>query len=381
MEDQEKTLKILSSKERTYEELEWLSSYLFSLEDYRSYARNLSQVLLIHLSRCLTATFVTRKQTVFLKGDNATTWYIVFDGELEIYHTLGSESKLINRIIKGKQIGEFEVLKDKNYSTSCFPSKNSWLLSLSRKDFMSLLSSQLNARLALMRNFVSSYLPHLHGYSWNFKEKIGYLFSLSKYKRGETIVGKDFLDDKLYFVFEGEVGIYTECENKMKNIVKLCKGMCFAEECTLMNKPCLFNIKILSEKAVIASINQSDISMLPDETLASLKSNLQDKVKSRKTLLPNQPSQPNSKSTYPSSQSPAFKSANRQAREQLIKYILRNKPCTPKRILSLSRVKNRHFKEQLEVMRDCNPQRLRCASGFGTIKKIDKKREKSLPFL
>lgn len=378
MEDLDKALKILRIKDRSFEELEWLSDYLMCLEDYRNYAKNLSQILLMQLVRNFSLAFVKRKQRVFRKGEPALMWFLVLDGELEVYNTLKNENKLIFRVAKGKQIGEREVLRNKTYSNSCFPSRNTWLLCLTQKDFVSLLGDDLNTRLAVMRNFVHSCLPHMNSYSWGFKEKIGYLFSLTDFRREETVVSKDDLDDKLYFVFDGEVAVFTECENKAKNVVKLGKGMCFAEECTLMNKPCLYNIRVSSERAIIASIRRSEMFMLPDETLDSLKKNLQDKVKSRKNLLV---SRITIRSNTSANASPDFRSANRQAREKLINYIIRNKPCTPKRILSISRVRNKTFKEHLEVLRDCSPRRLKITSGFTTYREFKKKRENSLPLL
>jgi CRP-like cAMP-binding protein len=377
MEDNEKAITLLKTSDQSYEDLEWLSIFLLCLEDYRNYAKNLSQVLLIQLVRNLSITTLSKRQHLFKKGDHATTWYVVFEGELELYHTVGSENKIVNHIPKGKQVGEREILRHKAYNLSCIPNKTTWLLSLPQKEFISLLGDQLNNRLLIIRNFVHSYLPNLESYSWNYKEKIGYLFSLSEYKRGETVINKDFQDDKLYFVYEGEAAICVDFENRMKNVVKLGKGMCFAEECALMGKPCMFNIRISSERAVIASIRRMDLMMLPDETIATLKKNLQDKIKSRRTLLDggNLP-----RGVYSTDGSPMFKSANRQAREKLMKYILRNKPCTPKRILNISRVRNKQYKEFLEVLRDCSPRRMKVSSDMSNYHDAKHKRHSSLPF-
>lgn len=377
MEDNEKAINILKNSDQSYEDLEWLSIYLLCLEDYRNYAKNLSQVLLIQLVRNLSITILSKRQHLFKKGDHATTWYMVFEGELELYHTVGSENKVVNRIPKGKQVGEREILRHKSYSLSCIPNKTTCLLCLPQKEFISLLGDQLNNRLLIIRNFVHSYLPNLEAYSWNYKEKLGYLFSLSEYKRGETVINKDYQDDKLYFVYEGEAAICVDFENRMKNVVKLGKGMCFAEECALMNKPCMFNIRISSERAVIASIRRMDLVMLPDETIATLKKNLQDKIKSRRTLLDGG-SLP--RGSYSTDGSPMFKSANRQAREKLMKYILRNKPCTPKRIMNISRVRNKQYKEFLEVLRDCSPRRMKISSDMSNYHDTKHKRHSSLPF-
>lgn len=377
MEENGKALNLLKNNDKTYEDLEWLSIFLLCLEDYRNYAKNLSQVLTIQLVRSLSLTYLTKRQHLFKKGDHASTWYIVFEGELDLYHTVGSENKIINQISKGKQIGEREILRQKAYSCSCIPNTNTCLISLPQKDFISLLGDQLNNRLIIIRNFVHCYIPNLDSYSWNFKEKVGYLFSLSEYKRGETVINKDFLDDKLHFVYDGEAAICVEYENRMKNVVKLGKGMCFAEECALMNKPCMFNIRISSERAIIASIKRSDLMMLPDEALVLLKKNLQDKIQSRKILLVNSNKPRNS---FSNNGSPLFKSANRQAREKLMNYIQRNKPCTPKRILNLSRLKNKYYKERLETLRDCSPKRLKATSELSSYRDEKHYRQSSLPF-
>ena len=202
-----------------------------------------------------------------------------------------------------------------------------------------------------MHNFI----PLIAPYSWNFKEKVGYGLTLTEFKRGETIVEKGLIDDKLYFVFEGEVAIAEEIDNRTRNVIKLGLGSSLAEECTLMGKGSFYCIKVSSERAVIASMKKQDIFHLPDETLARLKSNLYQKVNSRSSLITGN----SRKKSISGNASPAFKSANRQAREKLMSYILRNRPCTPKRILNISRIRNQQFKDQLQSLRDCSPRRLR----------------------
>ena len=225
-----------------------------------------------------------------------------------------------------------------------------------RNDFISLLGDQLNTRLTILRTFANSCLPHLNTYSLNFKEKIGYSLILTEYKRGDVIISKDVNYRELCFVFEGEAAVSIEENSKFKNVVKIGAGMCFAEECALLGKPSLFTIRISSERAIIAKIQQADIAHLPDETIEALKKNLQDKIKSRTILL-----SPTKRYTnnFSENNSPKFVSANRQAREKLMTYILRNRPSTPKRILNLSRIKNQKFKDKLQDLRDCSPRRLR----------------------
>ena len=360
MEDSARALEILESPERNYEDLEWLSMHLMCLEDYRGYARNMSQSLCIQLVRLLSIAYFTRKQMVFHKGQHPEHWFIVYDGLLVLYNTVGGENKLIRRIDKGKQCGEREILRNKIYSYNCMPGKNTVLISMPKELFANLLGDQLNSRLVLARNFVHDYFPHFSGYSWNFKEKIGYNLVLKEYKRGEIVVEKDARDNNLYFVFEGEAAVSVEEENRSKNIVKLGKGMCFAEECTLLGSTSYFTIKISSERAVIASIPREVVQGLPEETIQALKINLQYKVNSRINLVRNRKLQGGN---YTTNNSPMFKSANRRAREQLMRYISRNKPSMPKRLLDISRNMEREVKEKLLEFRECSPKKLSIGTG------------------
>lgn len=356
MQDSDRALEILKSNERTYSELEFLSVYLLCLEDYRNYAKNLSQILIMQLIRILTVIQINKKSFLFRKGDAPSQWFIVFDGELELFHTVRNEDKLIGRVSKGKQVGEREILRGKNYGYACVPSRNTLVLCLNRENFILLLGEQIENRLVELRNFVHNYIPNTKPYSWNFKEKIGYNFSLTEYKRGEIIIDKNTLDDKLYFVYQGEVAVASDEENKSKNLVKLGTGSSFAEENTLLNKPSLYQIRVSSERAIIAYIKKPEIFNLPDETLAKMKKNLQEKICSRSSLsIANE----KKKKLFRDNDGPAFKSANKQAREKLMSYILRNRPCTPKRMLGISLVKNKGFKDYLVQMRDCSPSRLR----------------------
>lgn len=356
MQEFNQALEALKSSEKTYADLEFLSVYLMCLEDYRNYAKNLNQILIMKLVRNLTVIQVTRKMSLFKKGDFPKQWFVVFDGELELYHTVRDEKKLIGRVDKGKQIGEREIIRGKCYGYRCVPSRNSLVMCLDQEHFVELLGEQIDNRLVSLRNFVHNYIPNIKPYSWNFKEKIGYNLTLTEYKRGELIIDKGESDDKLYFVYQGEVAITSDHENKSKNLVKLGTGSSFAEEISLLNKPSLFQIRVSSERATIAHTSKQELYNWPDETLAKMKKNLQAKLHSRSNLL--NIGEQQSKS-FRISKSPEFKSANRQAREKLMSYILRNRPCTPKRILNISLIKNKDFKDKLQSMRDCSPLRLR----------------------
>ena len=352
MQGTERALEILRSTERTYSDLEFLSVYLLCLEDYRNYAKNLTQVLLMQLTRNLTVFQINRKSFLFKQGDAPSQWFVVLDGELELFHTVRNEDKLMGRVIKGKQVGEREILRGKNYGYGCVPSRNTLVVCLARESFIPLLGEQIEERLNELRTFVHNYVPSIKPYSWNFKEKIGYNFVLTEYKRGEVIIDKDTLDEKLFFVYQGEVAVASE----QKNLVKLGVGSSFAEENTLLNKPSMFQIRVSSERAVIAFVRKQEIFNLPNETLAKLKRNLQEKICSRSGL---SIASGKKGKLFKEGQGTAFKSANRQAREKLMSYILRNRPCTPKRMLGISLVKNKGFKEYLVQMRDCSPARLR----------------------
>ena len=356
MQESDKALEILKSSDRSYADLEFLSIYLLCLEDYRAYSKNLSPVLQIQLVRNLTVSQVYRKTPLFKKGDKPSTWFIVYEGELELYHSVGTQTKLASRISRGSQLGEREILRNKSYSLSCIPSRISLLLCLKSEDFLSLLSDQLDSKLSKLRTFVHNYIPLIAPYSWNFKEKVGYGLTLTEFKRGETILDKGKIDDKLYFVYEGEVAIVEEVENRLRNVIKLGLGSSFAEECTLMGKGSFYCIKVSSERAVIAGMKKQDIFHLPDETLARLKRNLIEKVNSRSNLIDGGHQR---KKSVSGTASPAFRSASRQARGKLMSYILRNRPCTPQRILNISRVRNKQFKDHLLSFRYCSPSQTR----------------------
>jgi CRP-like cAMP-binding protein len=311
--------------------------------------------------RSLTVIQVSRKTALFKKGDSPTNWFILYEGELDLLHSLGSENKLIGRLTRGQQVGEREILRNKSYSFTCLPNRTSLVLCLKQDDFVSLLAEQLDSKLSVLRTFVHNYIPLIGPYSWNFKEKVGYGLTLNEFKRGETVIEKGFLDDQLHFVFEGELAVAAEVENRLRNVIKLGLGSSFAEECTLLGKGSFYCIKVSSERAVIASMKKLDIFHLPDETLAKLKFNLKQKIFSRSGLIE---SDDKKSRNYSGTPSPAFKSANKQAREKLMTYILRNRPCTPKRILNISRIRNQQFKDQLQSLRDCSPRRIRYFNGI-----------------
>lgn len=356
MSDSEVALRILRSEERNFEDLEWLARYLQCFEDYRRYTKDISQVLAIQLARLLRVKSYVKKEKVYKKGCVPESWFVVFDGELAVFNCVGSEQKIVSVVGQGKQCGEREILRQKPFAMGCFASKPSNLLLLDSEHFISLLGDQLEYRLTMLRNFVHHYIPYLKSYSWSFKEKIGYIFELNEYKRGENILKIDTIADQLFFVFEGEVAVAVEENFRAKNISKLGIGSCFAEECAFFFKPSVFTIKVSSERAVIASISRDLVYALPDETILALKKNLQDKVQSRISLVKDRKMHKKSNS---GTNSPSFKSANTQARGKLMAYILRNRPSTPKRILETNKFKHQDFKMKLQALRDCSPVRLK----------------------
>lgn len=358
MQGLDKAISILKCSDRSQADLEFLSSYLLCLEDYRAYAKNLSPMLQIQLVNNLTICQVNRKTPLFKKGDKARTWFLILEGELELFHSFNNENKLIKRVTKGLQLGEREILRQEPYTLTCIPSRTSLLLSLTGQDFLSLLSDHLDSKLSQLRTFVHNYIPLIAPYSWSFKEKLGYELTVTEFKRGEIVIEKGKIYDKLYFVYEGEAVIAEENDFKGRNLDKLGLGSSFAEECTLMGKASLYCIKVSSEKALIAGMNKQEIFHLPDETLARLKSNLIEKVSSRGNLHYDIHSGQRSVS---GTASPPFKSANRQVRDKFMSYILKNRPCTPKRILNISKVRNKELKGNLMSLRDCSAVKIRFA--------------------
>lgn len=354
-----RALQILQTKERTYEDLEWLSRYLYCLEDYRSYAIHLNQIQLLQLCRQMHLEVFEKREVIFLKGDPPSKFYIVISGEVDVYAQTGKDLKLVGKALPGKQLGERGLVRNSPRSLSAYASKLTYMLIITQTEFNKILGVYVFAKLEKARNFVEQFIPQMAKYSHSYRERVAYALHLNEYKRGDLIINKGDISDCLFFIFDGEAAITLESGAKFrKNVVKLGIGTCFAEECIFFGQPNTFTIRVSSEYAIIASVKRQDvISIFPEESIEDLKKNFKLKLQGRNVLIKLANAQEMNK--IGEQDTSVFKSASKIARDKLVQYIKRNRPSTPRRIVERSRQKYGLFKNQLEYMRDCSPRRVK----------------------
>ncbi|CAG9332486.1 unnamed protein product [Blepharisma stoltei] len=354
-----RAIEILQNKDRTYDDLEWLSRYLYCLEDYRSYAVHLNQVSLLQLCRQMSLEVYEKKETIFQKGDPPNKFFLILTGEVDVFAQHGKDLKLIGKATVGKQLGERGLVRNLPRSLTACASKHTNMIMIPQEDFNRILGVYVFAKLEKARHFVEQFIPHVGKYSHSFKERVAYSLHFDDCKRGDLIISKGDLSEQLYFIFDGEAAITIESGVKYrKNVVKLGVGTCFNEECIFFGQPSSFTIRVSSEYAVIASFKKQDVfSLFPEETIEDLKKNFKLKLQGRNMLIRLASQQEINKVSEQDTNQ--FKLASKQARDKLLLYIKRNKPSTPRRIVETSRRRYGSFKTKLEFMRDCSPNRVR----------------------
>jgi CRP-like cAMP-binding protein len=347
---------------RTVEELEYIEQSLLLIEDFSKYISRINRVVTMKLCRVIKVEIYDKGSLIFSKGDVSDKYYLVLAGNVDVFN-VGSDGTLlpVGKIGKGKQLGERGVVRKIPRSLTAYAGdRQLFLLTITAEDFNSILGVLVYEQLEKKLRFIEQYLPHVSKYSQAQKERIAYVINIETFKRGDVVLEKDSYSDYLYCIFDGECVIKVQSGAHIKNLVKLGTGNCIAEECVLFGKKAYWNVSCSSEICQIGSFKRSDlISLLPDETIESLKSNFGFKVQGRKYLSNLVSQQINIDENAGCENSSRFPNATKYARKRLAEHIARYSSSSPKnskeRLPSTTYSK---YKKQLEHMRDCSPTRI-----------------------
>ena len=347
---------------RTIEELEFVEQSLLLIEDFRKYISKINRVVTMKLCRVISVEVYDKGSLIFTKGDESDKYYLVLAGNVDVFN-VGSDGALlpVGKVGRGKQLGERGVVRKIPRSLTAYAGdRQLFLLTITAEDFNSILGVFVYEQLENKLRFIEQYLPHVSKYSQAQKERIAYVINIETFKRGDLLLEKDSYSDSLYCIFEGECVIKVQSGAQTKNLVKLGTGNCFAEECVLFGKKAYWNVSCSSETCQIGSFKRSDlISLLPDETIQSLKSNFSFKVQGRKYLSNLVSQQISIDENVGSENFTRFPNATKYARKRLAEHIARYSSNSPKHSKErLPSTTYSSFKKQLEHMRDCSPTRI-----------------------
>ena len=347
---------------RTIEELEFVEQYLMLIEDFRKYISKINRVVTMKLCRVMSVQVYDKGSLIFAKGSASDKYYLILAGHVDVYN-VGTDGTLIpvGKIGRGKQLGERGVVRKIARSLTAYAGdRQLFLLTITAEQFNSILGAFVYEQLEKKLRIIEQYLPHLNKYSQAQKERIAYAITIETFKRGDLLLEKDSYSDCLYCIFDGECVIKVQSGAQTKNLVKLGTGNSFAEECVFFGKKAYWNVSCSSETCQIGSFKRSDlISLLPDETIRSIKSNFGFKVQGRKYLADLVSQQISIDENVGSENFTRFPNATKYAKKRLAEHIARFSSNSPKNSRErLPSIPYSSLKKQLEHMRDCSPTRI-----------------------
>jgi hypothetical protein len=100
---------------------------------------------------------------------------------------------------------------------------------------------------------------------------IAYCLKTETYRRGQVIVPKGSIPDKLYIVVNGEAAILADMFTGRRSILKLTVGALFGEEGVFLTQKAKYTVVCSSQRVNLLTIKKSDaLKVFPEEICSSI---------------------------------------------------------------------------------------------------------------
>mmetsp|Transcript_7357 Transcript_7357/g.13631 ORF Transcript_7357/g.13631 Transcript_7357/m.13631 type:complete len:430 (+) Transcript_7357:290-1579(+) len=279
-----RALSILRSEDRAPSEIEFLANFIMEYKELAVYLERMSISAINQVMRACNLEEYEPGDHIFYKGDLSDKFYLILFGNVFVYNLNKENVVTFSSIInEGQKLGEQGLVTGMPRSMSAKANTKVFMLYMFRPAFKQFLEKTVLHELETQLNYIDKFFPNIYRYGSISRIRIAYALHTTQYRRNKEVLTKGQTYDALYFIFDGECSIVTQVnKNKEKCVVKMGKGSCFGEECGLLGKPAVHNVKVTSEYAVLYFIRKVDVKrVVPEDILDVLISNYFLKQKSR----------------------------------------------------------------------------------------------------
>lgn len=274
---------ILSSTQRSPQQLELVLTCMKSLEDLHNCTSILPKHTLIQIASNLFIEGHKRNSIIFNQGDKSDKIYIVMRGRLNMLDGCG---KLSATLKKGSMVGERDLIKDQPRSLTAVAKTNVLLLILDGEIFKNIIAVNIKAEHEEKLAFLCLNIPNLKLYSNNVKEKVAHIFDLEVHHKRAILLEEGNFTEYVYFVFDGEVMLSKASPPDKTNILTVSCGCSIGDECVFLGKLSEFTATVHSETLRIYKAKRSDLlAIIPDDILKKLEYLSRRKYFSRKEII------------------------------------------------------------------------------------------------
>jgi CRP-like cAMP-binding protein len=279
-------ISILLKHERTSDEVIYLLGYLHSLPDLCKYLTSIPRDKLLQMCAEITAQQFTAREVIFNKGEVSDRFFLIVKGRVEIFN-LNKEGEVIFKtfIGNGKRLGEQGVITSQPRSLSAVAEEDSVMIVMPRTQFKTYLETGFLTELDMQLDCIKNFLPSIEHYSHIQRIMIAYCLKSETYRRGQAIIVKGSIPDKLYIVVTGEAAILADTLTGKRSILKLAVGSLFGEEGVFLTEKAKYTVVCSSERVNVFTIQRFDaLKVFPEEICNSIVSRFKAKDINRTTF-------------------------------------------------------------------------------------------------
>jgi len=195
-------------------------------------------------------------ETIFSKGDDATHYYVVEDGCVEIH----DGGVIFNLLESGQGFGEMAIFDQKSHhvtaiartdaTITCISTSTLNKMTASITELSGLLFEQMRRNLNL--NLFASTLTQVIGeVQQDIFESLTNAFIWQTYQPGETIFAQGDVGEEMFLLLTGRVRVSSEMDSSVHVLGELGRGTMFGELALLNNMPRSATITAIRETTVV----------------------------------------------------------------------------------------------------------------------------------
>jgi len=195
-------------------------------------------------------------EKIFSKGDDATHYYVVEDGCVEIH----DGGVLFNVLESGQGFGEMAIFDQQSHhvtaiartdtTITCIPTATLNKIAHNITELRGTLFEQIryNLRLTLLASALTQVIGEVEE---DIFESLASAFIWQTYQPGETIFAQDDAGDEMFLLLTGRVRVSSEMDSTVHVLGELGRGTMFGELAILNNMPRSATITTIRETTVV----------------------------------------------------------------------------------------------------------------------------------
>lgn len=213
-EDLKKSLQMLPYQ-RTNKQLNFIKSYMNSLEFFKKSIISTSEDLFIKTCECMSYEFYNAKDFVCRYEESGNKFYVILDGIVSVIvkNALDNEDYETCKLSKGMSFGEYSILHNQPRLASIQCVTGTHLAVLTKENYLAILGKIECKKLDDLVKFLRKFQV-FRNWSRSPIIKVSYFLKEKSYMRKSVVFHEGDIIENLYFVKSGELEIIKNLKTK-----------------------------------------------------------------------------------------------------------------------------------------------------------------------